>query len=121
MTDDPTINQTPAEIAEYYRQAGVGAKAAIRQTQYGLLRISITEIESINPKLGRLYLKQGAVDWGGSAYYRKTGKSCSKPTGQTKLVIPTKHVIAWAEANPDGLKIPPPKTQAKASPLKRMS
>lgn len=101
-TTDPSNEQTAEEIANYYSAAKIGALAAIRQTQYGLLRIKITTIDNIKPKLGRLYLTNGASDWGGAAFYRKTGKSCFAPTGQTFLVIPTSEVVQWAEANPDG-------------------
>ena len=101
--NDPSSSQTLAQIARYYQNAKPGERAAIRQTQYGLLRFKITEIASINPSLGRIYLKQGA-EWGGSAYYRKTGKNCYSPTGQTHLVVPTSEVLVWVEKNPEGTK-----------------
>jgi hypothetical protein len=104
MMDDPSANQSAEEISAYYTAAKEGDKAAIRETQYRQLRFIITEIDNVNPRLGRLYVKQGS-DFGGSAFYRKTGKSCFIPKGQTSLVIPTPEVLRWVEANPDPWKI----------------
>jgi hypothetical protein len=99
---DPSAKQTPEQIASYYQAAQIGDRAAIRQTQGGVLRFIIDEIENVKPKIGRLYLRSGSPDWGGKAFYRKTGKSCFAPTGQTSLVVPTEEVVRWAEANPQG-------------------
>ena len=95
--NDPSAAQSPEEIAAYYQAAKPGDRVVIRQTQYGELRFSIDEIENVKPEIGRLYLKRGALDWGGRAFYRKSGKSCYAPTGQTSLVIPTEEVIRWIE------------------------
>ncbi|MEA2872003.1 MAG: hypothetical protein QOH67_1979 [Hyphomicrobiales bacterium] len=103
--DDPSGNQTPEEISTYYQNAKIGDPAVIRQTQLGVLRFQLTEIENIKSERGRLYLKQGASDWGGSAFYRKGGKCCFAPTGQTSLVVPTTAVRAWIKANPDPWKL----------------
>jgi hypothetical protein len=100
--NDPSAGQTVEQIAAYYLSAKIGDRAAIKQTQNQLLRFTITEIENIDPKTGRLYVKQGAPDWGGSAFYRKTGKNCYSPRGQTSLVIPTTEISAWARKNPGG-------------------
>ena len=102
---DPSANQTPGDISTYYLGAKIGDRAVIKQTQYGVLRLKLTEIENINPKNGRLYLKEGSSDWGGSAFYRKTGKSCFAPTGQTYLVVPTPEVLEWIETNPNPWKL----------------
>ena len=32
----------------------------------------------------------------------KSGKNCWEPTGQTRLVVPTEEVLAWAAENPRG-------------------
>jgi hypothetical protein len=100
--NDPSADQTAEEIAAYYQNAKIGDRAAIRQSQYRLLRFTLDEIENIKPKIGRLYLRKGSPDWGGSAFYRKSGKSCFAPTGQTRLVIPTPDVTAWVKTNPIG-------------------
>ncbi|MCF8476496.1 MAG: hypothetical protein K9G60_05670 [Pseudolabrys sp.] len=100
---DPSSSQTPDDISAYYQNADIGDPAVIKQTQFGFLRFKVTEIDNINPKNGRLYLKEGASDWGGSAYYRKSGKSCYAPTGQTSLVVPTTELLDWIKANPNRL------------------
>jgi hypothetical protein len=79
----------------------VGDRAALRHTQYGRLRFTVTEIEGINPKQGRVYVRENCP-WGGNGYYMKSGKSCWSPTGQTHLVVPTPAVLAWTEEHPDG-------------------
>ena len=99
--DDPSAEQTDDQVRDYYMNAKAGDAAAIRQTQFHTLIFTITEIDRINEKIGRLYVKQGAT-WGGAAYYRKTGKRCFAPTGQTTLVIPTDDVKEFAAMHPHG-------------------
>jgi hypothetical protein len=98
---DPSTNQSGAEIEEYYRNVKVGDPAAIRETQRGLLRFTITTIEGVNSKLGRVYLPANLA-WGGKAFYMKSGKNCFSPNGQSNLVVPTDEVSAWVAANPGG-------------------
>jgi hypothetical protein len=93
---DPSAAQTDKQIEQYYRNASIGDRAAIRSTHYGILQFKITTIDWLNPKLGRIYVVEGC-DWGGSAYYAKHGKSCFAPTGQSRVVVPTPEVIDWAE------------------------
>jgi hypothetical protein len=102
--NDPSDDQNPERIAAYYQAAKPGDRAVIRQTQGGELRFSVDEIENVKPEIGRLYLKTGALDWGGRAFYRKSGKSCYAPMGQTSLVIPTEKVLRWIEEHPSRLR-----------------
>jgi hypothetical protein len=99
--DDPSSDQTPDQIAKYYRNAVNGAPAALRHTQYGRLRFTVTEIEGITHRSGRVYVRQGC-EWGGKGFYVKSGKSCDAPTGQTHLVVPTPEILSWIERHPDG-------------------
>lgn len=97
--NDPSSSQTVEMICEYYRAAKIGDAAAIRQTHGSMLYFRMTQIENI--KGPRLYLKV-AADYGGVAFYIKSGKNCRSPTGQSGLVIPTPEVAAWIERNPSG-------------------
>jgi hypothetical protein len=92
----PCVDQTPAEIEAYYRNAPIGAPAAVRQTHGRMLRYDVTDIERVNPKLGRLYVRVHG------AFYMKHGKNCWEPKGQTTLVVPTEAVVAWALEHPHG-------------------
>ena len=92
----PCVDQTPAEIEAYYRKVQIGDRAAVRQTHGGMLSYDITEIEGVNSKLGRIYVRSYG------AFYMKHGKNCRQPTGQTTLVVPTDAVVTWALHNPRG-------------------
>ncbi len=61
-----------------------------------MLRYDIMEIESVNQKLGRVYVRTYG------AFYMKHGKNCWEPKGQTTLVVPTETVVAWALEHPHG-------------------
>jgi hypothetical protein len=101
--NDPSADQTPEQITSYYRGVQIGDAAAIRQTQFGYLRFKITTIDGVNTKAGRVYLAD-AADWGGVAFFVKSGKNCFSPSGQSRLVIPTPEISAWIEQHPDGTK-----------------
>lgn len=96
LPSSPCSGQTSAEIAAYYRNAAIGARAVVRQTHGGLLQYKITEIERQNLAIGRVYVR----DHG--AFYTKHGKNCFHPTGQTRLVVPTESVRAFAAKHPNG-------------------
>jgi hypothetical protein len=100
--DDPSATQTDDEISDYFQNVKIGDQAAIRDTQNRWLRFTITTIDNIKPERGRLYVTPGSLE-GGSAYYRKTGKSCLIPRGQISLVIPTEAVLAWIGEHPGGV------------------
>jgi hypothetical protein len=99
--NDPSADQTPEQITAYYRNAQIGDAAAIRQTQYDNLNFKVTRIEDVNRKSGRVYLSAEA-DWGGVAFFVKSGKNCSSPTGQSRLVIPKPEISAWVKQYPYG-------------------
>ena len=40
----PSVDQTPAEIEGYYRNVQIGDRAAVRETQGGILVYDITDI-----------------------------------------------------------------------------
>lgn len=61
-----------------------------------MLKYDITEVEGVNPARGRIYIRQFG------AFYSKSGKNCFHPKGQTRLVVPTEEVIAWATVHPQG-------------------
>ena len=98
---DPSEAQTQPEIERYYRSVGPGDPAAIRETQGHSLRLILTTVDAVNPKQGRVYLKKPA-SWGGTTFYMKSGKNYGSPTGQSRLVIPTSEVRAFAEEHPHG-------------------
>jgi hypothetical protein len=91
----PCVDQSAADVEAYYRNVQPGDRAAVRHTQDGILRYDILSIREVNPRIGRIYLSLGA-------FFMKSGKKYSAPTGQTQLVVPTESVLAWAEAHPDG-------------------
>ena len=78
--NDPSSDQTPEQITAYYRSLKSGDAAAIRQTQYDTLNFKVTTIDGVNTKSGRVYLAD-AADWGGVAFFVKSGKNCFSPTG----------------------------------------
>lgn len=92
----PCAYQTAEDIAAYYKAADVGAVAVVRNTQYHMLEYIVTEIEGMNPRLGRVYVR------GAGAFYAKSGRNCFHPKGQTSLVVPTDAVLEWARAHPRG-------------------
>ena len=98
---DPSEAQTQPEIERYYRNVAPGDPAAIRETQGHSLSFILTTIEAVNPRQGRVYLKKPA-SWGGTTFYMKSGKNYRSPTGQSRLVIPTPEVRAFAEEHPRG-------------------
>ncbi|MCV9964613.1 hypothetical protein OIU34_22235 [Pararhizobium sp. BT-229] len=92
----PCAYQTEDEIADYYRNATTGSVAVVRQTQGHMLVYAVTEVEGLNPRVGRVYIKQHG------AFYMKSGKNCFHPKGQTTLVVPTEDVLKWAAEHPRG-------------------
>jgi hypothetical protein len=68
----------------------------VRHPQYGVLQYDIADIEGVNPKRGRVYVRTAG------AFYMKHGKNCWHPKGQTDLVVPTDAVVAWAKEHPHG-------------------
>ena len=100
---DPSGAQTQPDIERYYRNVGPGDPAAIRETQDHSLRFILTTVDVVDPKQGRIYLKKPA-SWGGTTFYMKTGKchGSSNLKGQSRLVIPTFEVRAFAEEHPRG-------------------
>jgi hypothetical protein len=48
LPKSPCYEQTREEIENYYRHEPVGARAAVRHTQYGILCYDIVEIERRN-------------------------------------------------------------------------
>ncbi|MBQ0819313.1 hypothetical protein KBI52_03580 [Microvirga sp. HBU67558] len=98
---DPSGAQPQAEIERYDRNVEPGEPAAIRETEGHSLRFILTAVEVVNPKQGRVYLKK-APSSGGTTFYMKSGKNYGSPTGQSRLVIPTSEVRAFAEEHPRG-------------------
>lgn len=96
LRGSPCACQTEDEIATYYRNANVGDVAVVRQTQGHLLVYAVTEVEGVNGRAGRVYIKQHG------AFYAKSGKNCFQPKGQTTLVVPTDEVLNWAAEHPQG-------------------
>lgn len=92
----PCIDQTEHDISAYYKSAGAGNQAVVRQTQGHILLYTVTAVEGTNPKAGRVYIQ------GFGAFYAKSGKNCFHPKGQTTLVVPTAEVLEWAAAHPRG-------------------
>jgi hypothetical protein len=98
---DPSGSQTEEQIATYYRNAKAGDVAVIRETYARRLWFIVTAIEDVNPKRGRIYLKDApGSGYGGTAFYAKSGKNCYAPKGQASLVAPTAEVLAHAEQFP---------------------
>src|SRR5689334_3262611 len=73
----PCVLQTREDIEAYYRNAEAGQAAVVRHTQGNLLRYAILEIEDINPRRGRVYIRNHG------AFYMKSGANCFHPKGQT--------------------------------------
>jgi hypothetical protein len=98
---DLTKAQTQPEIERYYRNAKLGNPAAIRETQGNILQFIMTTIDGISADGRRVYLKTPA-SWGGVAFQIKSGKNRQSPTGQSRLIISTPEVRAFAEEHPHG-------------------
>jgi len=96
LETSPCSHQTEADIEEYYRNKPEGSVAVVRHTQGGLLHYEVKTFSARRAKTGRIH-----VDNRGD-FYMKSGKNCYHPTGQTRLVVPTPEVLAWAEQNPQG-------------------
>lgn len=92
----PCVDQTGEEIEQYYRTAPEGSPAAVRQTQGHVLIYTVSTIENRRTRVGRIDVPRFGD------FYMKSGKNFTYPTGQTRLVVPTKEVIAWAEKHPRG-------------------
>ena len=88
---DPAAGQTPRQVEEYLRSVKVGGVVAIRNTQDQQLEYQLTMVTGVSPRGQRLYTEH-STGWGGSAWYRRSGKNCRAPTGQSRLVIPTPEV-----------------------------
>ena len=98
---DPAAGQTPRQVEEYLRSVKVGGVVAIRNTQYEQLEYQLTKVTGVSPRGQRLYTEHSA-GWGGSAWYRRFGKNCRAPTGQSRLVIPTPEVEQFVADYPRG-------------------
>jgi hypothetical protein len=99
----PSGSQTEEQIANYYRNAKEGNVAVIRETYARHLWFKVTSVDGLNPKRGRIYLKDApSSGYGGTAFYIKSGKNCFSPKGQSSLVVPTPEVLAHAEKFPHG-------------------
>ena len=98
---DPSVAQTQPEIERYYRNVGPGDPAAIRETQGSSLRFILTTVNAVSQREGRVYLKK-PPSWGGTTFYMKSGKSYGSRTDQSRLVIPTPEVRAFAQGYPRG-------------------
>jgi hypothetical protein len=98
---DPAEGQTEKSIGEFLKASKEGDEVAIHETHQGVLRFTLTTIENIAPKKGRLY----TVDegYGGSGWYIRTGRSTRYPTGQSHLIEPTAAIREFVENYPDGL------------------
>lgn len=92
----PCMDQTVKDVEAYYGVADVGAVAVVRQTQNHQVKYSVSSIGAVPVRSGRVYVE------GFGAFYRKNGKNCFHPTGQTRLVVPTEQVLSWAAAHPCG-------------------
>lgn len=92
----PCIDQTVKDVETYYRAADVGDVAVVRQTQHHHVQYTVTTVGAVPVRSGRVYVE------GFGAFYRKSGKNCYQPTGQTRLVVPTDQVRVWAAAHPRG-------------------
>jgi hypothetical protein len=95
----PCENQTVDEIAAYYKKAKAGDCAVIRDTRFNHLEYTMTTVERVDPKTGRVYVKAASSC---AAFHAKSGKNCFHPKGQVSLVVPTDAVLGWATANPRG-------------------
>lgn len=92
----PCADQTEAEIENYYRNEPEGAVAVVRCTHGGILIYEVTTF-------GLRRTRSGRINVGNSGdFYMKSGKNCFEPTGQTRLVVPTDAVIAWATEHSRG-------------------
>lgn len=92
----PCDTQTPEQVTAYYRSVKVGDVACVRETHAGFLRYYLDEVVEMKPRSGRVYLKKHG------GFFAKSGSNCFAPTGQCKLVVPTKEIIAYIEKHPPG-------------------
>jgi hypothetical protein len=99
--DRPTDGQTEKSIGEFLNASKEDDEVAIHETYHGVLRFTLTKIENIAPKKGRLY----TVDegYGGSGWYIRTGRSTRYPTGQSHLVEPTAAIREFIAKHSDGV------------------
>lgn len=94
--EDPAGNQTPEEIEAFLRSRVVGDEVAIHNPQGGpgLLSIELARVTEVRPR-GRLWTDKFA-SFGDNRWFMKSGKNCGAPTGQSRLVMPTKEVRRYA-------------------------
>jgi hypothetical protein len=85
-----------SQIEAYYREAPLGAPAAVRHTQGGMLRYEIRKIVRRNERSGRVYIENAGT------FYMKSGRNCFHPKGQTTLVQATGAILTWAKEHPRG-------------------
>lgn len=100
-TRDPLAGVTAEEITAGLLLLGPDDEVAIRNTQGGCLQYVITKVEGLNLRAGRFYTKHPAGN-GGTAWYRKTGKNCFHPTGQSRVVPVNDAIRAYVEQFPKG-------------------
>lgn len=96
MKLSPCADQTEADIGSYYRNEPEGAVAVVRRTHGGILIYEVTTFALRRTRSGRINVNNSGD------FYMKSGKNCFEPTGQTRLVVPTDAVIAWANEHSQG-------------------
>lgn len=92
----PCAHQTESEISEYYRNEPEGAVAVVRRTHGGILSYEVATFTLRRVRSGRINVGNSGD------FFMKSGKNCWEPTGQTRLVVPTPEVLAWAKQYPQG-------------------
>lgn len=100
---DPTADQTLATIAAFLMESDVGTEVAIRSTYGGILTFSFTTIREVGSGTRRHYIYTvHAADYGGPAWYRKTGVNAKSPGGQARLVQLTPLIRDFMQSHPMG-------------------
>lgn len=99
QVQDPSSNQTPEDIRQYYSNAQIGDAACIRSTYGGVLEFKMSVIEKAAAK-SQIALKHPA-GYGGYGFY-VDGRNCKSPGGQARLVKPTPEIEAWLTQHPRG-------------------
>ena len=103
-TPDPSAGQTNETIGAFLAAIEVGAQVAIRNPHGGCLHFRFATVTDIGSGTRAKFLYTDlAGDYGGNAWFRKSGKNGRSSGGQTRLVEPTPQVRQFIADYPRGV------------------
>lgn len=101
---DPSRGQNEETIGAFLAVIEVGSEVAIRNPHGGQLYFRLATVTDIGVGTRVRYLYTNiAGDFGGNAWYKKSGKNGKSSGGQTRLVEPTPEVRQFIADHPHGV------------------